>query len=257
MNLSGLLGFLRSSILRDTSDQTGGPSDYLWSDATLTTMINEAYYRFAAEALCLRDNTNPQFTQFRTVPLVDQYALDPAVLAVLSVQMAGDRSDLARAGHSEFNAYVRPDTYYFDPNTLALLPPGKPQAFSTDEGLSETDDGAVSAITLRLFPKPSADWAPTIASLRVIRLPSGPLEQGADVPELPERHHIEMLDWAAYLALRIVDHDLGDPARAEGFKASFEDFARKARLLAMRKMFTPLQHGFGRGGWSWGDNNGL
>jgi hypothetical protein len=66
-----------------------------------------------------------------------------------------------------------------------------------------------------------------------------------------------MLDWAAYLALRIVDHDLGDPARAQEFKASFEDAAHKARLLALRKMFTPLQHGFGRGGWSWGDNNGL
>ena len=257
MNLSSLLGFLRSSILRDTSDQTGGPSDYLWSDATLTEMINEAYYRFATEAMCLRDNVTQQYTQFTTLANVDQYVLDPAVLAVLSVQMTGDNGDLARAGHADFNIASRPDTYFFDPNVLARMPPGKPQAFSTDEGLAETDDGAISAITLRLFPKPSSDWAPVVGRMRVIRLPSGPLEEASDVPELPERHHIEMLDWAAYLALRIVDHEQGDPVRAEGFKASFEDSARKARLLSMRKMFAPLQHGFGRGGWSWGDNNGL
>ena len=257
MILGDLITELRENILHDRSDQTGGPSDYLWSDATLTRYINQAYFRFATEALCLRDNVTPQYTQFTSIALVEQYVLDPAVLAIISVQMTGDRGDLIRAGHADFNMGVRPDPYFFDPNALAVLPPGKPQAFSTDEGMAETDDGALSAITLRLFPIPSADYAPILGKMRVIRLPSGALENANDVPELPERHHLEMLDWAAYLALRIVDHDLGDVNRAQEFKASFEDAVRKARNLSMRKMFTPLQHGFGRNGWSWGDNNGL
>jgi hypothetical protein len=255
--LGDLITELRENILHDRSDQVGGPSDYLWSDDTLTRYINQAYFRFATEALCLRDNVTPQYTQFTSAANVEQYVLDPAVLAVISVQMTGDRGDLIRAGHADFNMGFRPDHYFFDPNALAVLPPGKPQAFSTDEGMAETDDGALSAVTLRLFPIPSTDYAPVVGKMRVIRLPSGPLKDPNDVPELPERHHLEMLDWAAYLALRIVDHDLGDTGRAQEFKASFEDSAHKARLLSMRKMFAPLQHGFGRNGWSWGDNNGL
>ena len=257
MTLGDLLTELRENILHDRSDQTGGPSDRLWSDETLTNYINQAYYRFATEALCLRDNVASRLTQFFTVAGVDKYVLDPAVLAVISAQMVGDRGDLVRAGHSEFNTGYRPDPYFFDPNSAAQLPPGKPMAFSTDEGLAETDDGAVSAITVRLFPIPSADHALVTVNLRVVRLPSGPLVDPQDVPELPERHHLEMLDWAAYLALRIVDHDLGDVGRAQEFRASFEDHTHKARLLAMRKFFSPLQHGFGRNGWAWGDNNGL
>jgi hypothetical protein len=257
LTLGDLLSFLRNNILHDTSAQIGGPSDYLWSDADLTTMINQAYYRFATEALCLRDNVTQQFTQFITRSGVDQYVLDPAVLAVISLQMTGDSGDLVRAGHSEFNVTPRPDFNYFDPNAIATIQPGKPRAYSTDEGLAETNTGSVSAITLRLFPAPSAAYAGIVGKMRVVRLPSGPLSDPNDIPELPERHHLELLDWAAYLALRIVDHDLGDVARAQEFKASFEDHAHKARLLALRKQFTPLQHGFGRNGWSWGDNNGL
>jgi hypothetical protein len=257
VTLGELLTELRENILHDRSDLIAGPSDRLWSDETLIRYISQAYYRFATEAMCLRDNVTPQYTQFTTIPIVDQYVLDPAVMAVISLQRDGDRGDMIRAGHAEFNTGFRPDHYFFDPNSIAVLPPGRPQAFSTDEGLAETDDGAVSAITLRLFPKPSADYAPHLYKMRVVRMPSGPLTELTDVPELPERHHLEMLDWAAYLALRIVDHDLGDPARAQEFKASFEDAAHKARLLGLRKMFTPLQHGFGRGGWSWGDNNGF
>ena len=257
MTLGELLIELRENILHDRSMQTSGPSDLLWSDETLTRYVNQAYFRFATEAMCLRDAITPQYTQFTTAPYTDQYILDPAVLAVISLQRDGDRGDMIRAGHSEFNTGFRPDPYFFDPNAISALPPGRPQAFSTDEGLAETDDGTVSAITLRLFPKPSADYAPHLYKMRVIRMPSGSMTEPSDTPELPERHHLEMLDWAAYLALRIVDHDLGDPGRAQEFKASFEDCARKARMLAMRKMFTPLQHGFGRTGWSWGDNNGL
>lgn len=257
MTLGELLTELRENILHDRSDQTAGPSDLLWSDETLIRYINQSYFRFAVEAMCLRDNVTPQYTQFTTASGVQQYVLDPAVMAVISAQMTGDRGDLIRAGHAEFNTGFRPDPYFFDPNALSVLPPGKPQAFSTDEGLAEADDGAVSTITLRLFPVPSADYAPIVCKMRVIRMPSGPMTELTDVPELPERHHLEMLDWAAYLALRIVDHDAGDPARAQEFKASFEDAAHKARLFAMRKLFTPLQHGFGRNGWSWGDNNGL
>jgi hypothetical protein len=39
------------------------------------------------------------------------------------------------------------------------------------------------------------------------------------VPEVPEDHHLDMLDWAAYLALRIVDQDSGNRTRAKRFRS--------------------------------------
>ena len=61
-----------------------------------------------------------------------------------------------------------------------------------------------------------------------------------------------MLDWAAYLALRIVDDDAGSARRALEFRASFDQHVKEARTLVMRKLFTPVEWGFGRGGFSWG-----
>ena len=171
-----------------------------------------------------------------------------------SAKIVGDMADLARAGHADFSTYRMPDTYFFDPSQLSNLPPGRPVAFGTDEYLCQTDDGSVSAINVFVYPQVSADYAGLTVQLRLIREPTFRLADMRDVPELPRAHHIEMLDWAAYLALRIVDHDAGDPVRADQFRQSFEDATKKARNLALRKMFTPLQHGFGRNGWSWEGN---
>ena len=47
-------------------------------------------------------------------------------------------------------------------------------------------------------------------------------------------------------------HDAGSARRAEDFKASFEGHVKEARMLVMRKLFAPMEWGFGRGGFSWG-----
>ena len=94
-----------------------------------------------------------------------------------------------------------------------------------------------------------------VLRLRVVRKPLDRLTVGSPSarPEIPEDYHIEMLDWAAYLALRIVDDDAGSPRRAADFKATFEESVRKARTEVMRKLFAPMDWGFGRGGFSWGN----
>lgn len=256
MNLGDLLTELRENILHDRSDQVDGSSDYLWSDETLVRYINEAQRRFARKALVIRDAVTPQCCQVVVQAGVNEYALDPSVLAVMSVRFQGDNADLARAGHAQFDTYHVPDSYFFDPSQLAVLQPGKPRAFGTDDYISLDGDGRMGAMTLRVYPVPTADYAGQTLNMRVIRLPLDNFHvRQLDVePELPEDHHIEMLDWAAYLALRIVDHDAGNPQRAAEFRASFEDHIKNARNEVMRKMFTPLQWGFGRNGFSYEGN---
>jgi len=262
MILGELLQLLRGSILNDRTDRVSGTSDYLWEDSTLVTYINEAQRRFAVRGLVLRDGSTPAVTEVELLEGVDTYELHPSVLAVISAKMSDQQADLNRVGHSLLNAYRAPSDTWMDPNYFTSLPDGASLAFSTDEELSYGDGTSLSVVTLRVYPKPSAAVAGKTIKLRVVRKPLvvftaddldlDPEDQPS--PEIPEDHHIEMLDWAAYLALRIVDDDAGAPKRAAEFAQTFESHVQEAKATAMRKLFAPMQWGFGRGGFSWSNN---
>lgn len=252
MNLAELLQLLRGSILNDRSDRASGSSDYLWTDETLVTYINEAQRRFAVQGLVLRDASTDEVTKITLVPGQSIYPLHESVIAVMSARRDGYQADLNRVGHAALGAYRAPSDSWVDPSAVTGLPAGVTLAYSTDEGLSDFDSAMLSQVALRVYPPPAA--ADTIR-LRVVRKPIQKLVLGADsqTPEIPEDHHIEMLDWAAYLALRIVDDDAGAARRSLEFRASFEQHVKEARTLVMRKLFTPMEWGFGRGGFSWGN----
>jgi hypothetical protein len=267
--LGALLHELRSNRLHDKSDQVAGSNlDYLWSDTTLVNYINEAQRRFARRSLCIRDATS-SITKFTTIdgtattPWTLTYALDPSIIAILSVRMgqdpvslAWDKADLARAGHDGFSTYHQPDSYFFNPSMLGNLEPGKPLAWSTDEDIIADPNGSFSVMNLRLYPVVSTAYAGMTGQMRVIRLPINDLTiKDLDAfPEIPADHHLDMIDWAAYLALSNVDTDIagaGAAERADKFAARFEVHCEDAKREVMRKLFTPLQFGFGQNGWSW------
>lgn len=256
MTLGDLLDELRSGILHDFSDQVSGASDQLWSDERLVRYINEAHRRFAREALVIRDGVTPQCCQVTTVAGQTNYSLDKSVIAVLSVRMVGDNTDLPRAGHSDFDTYREPDTYYFNPSQLSQFPPGKALAYDTDETMVMDDKGTWSGVNLRLFPGIAAPYGGIVANLRVIRLPLSDLRlDNLDaVPEVPEDYHLDMLDWAAYLALRIVDMDEGQPDRSKDFKKTFEEHIVTAQRNMKRKIQPRAQWRFGNNGFSWETN---
>lgn len=264
MTLGDLLLELRENILHDRSDQVAGSSDYLWSDTTLVRYIDEAQRRLARQTLIIRDGTTPQCCQILLVapspapaPGQIEYPMDPSVLAVLSARFTGDIADLGRAGHSVLDTYrTVDDTYFFDSSRLSTLQPGKPLAFASDEFLSVDSAGSWGVPNFRVYPAPTHDYAGQVINLRVIRLPITrfKLKDLTAVPEVPEDYHLLMLDWAAYLALRIVDVDAGDPVRAKEFHDSFEVACLQVRREVMRKLFVPGSWGFGRSGWSWTGN---
>jgi hypothetical protein len=263
VTLADLLDELREGILHDVSNQIAGGSDKLWSDTRLVRYIDEAQRRFAREGLVIRDGSTAKVCQ---VPLVatspvptpgqNIYPLDPSVIAVISARLESDPADLARAGHSAFNTYRQPDTYFFNPSWLTSLPPGKPLAYSTDEYVSADAGGSQGIVNLRIYPAPNYGYNGQNILLRVVRMPIIRLtiDDLQVVPEIPEEHHMDMLDWAAYLALRKVDIDANDDNRADKFRASFEAHVAEAKKIVLRKLFTPLQWGFGRNGFSWEGN---
>lgn len=281
MTLGDLLQILRRDILHDRSDRIEGDDDHLWSDTTLVLYINEAQRRFARRSLCLRDGTST-FTTFPTVAYQKEYALHPSIFAVLSARFMGngswsngvygldpalnlpagtklvhpDSADLGRGGHSQFEVVQQPDFRYFDVNNLSVMPPGKPMAFDTDEYLTADANGSSGVVNMRLYPLPSPDFSPCKVQLRVVREPVTALTTTdlKAVPEIPSAYHLYLLDYAAYLALRIVDHELGDPARAGEFLSTFEKHVEEARRESMRKMFAPQPWGFGRNGFNYVGN---
>lgn len=253
MNLADLLAELREGILNDRTDRTSGTSDYLWSDDRLVRYINEAHRRFATQGLVIRDATTAEVCNVTLVLGQTEYPLHEAIIAVVSARLSTSSADLTRVGHALF-AMSRPSTdQWYDTSTYTSLPPGSPVAYSTDEGVSDYASDSVSQVLLRVYPAPDAAAAGKVVKLRVVRKPLEDFRTTSPgaVPEIPVDHHLEMLDWAAYLALRIVDDDAGSPKRAQEFASSFQVHVTNARKLAMKKMFAPQPWGFGRGGFSW------
>jgi len=256
VTLADLLDELREGILHDVSNQIAGPSSELWTDTRLVRYIDEAQRRFAREGLVIRDGSTPTICQVPLVTNHNNYPLDPCVIAVVSAKLSGDVGDLVRAGHSAFDTYRQPDPYFFNPSWLATLPPGKPLAWGTDEYVTANKEGSQGVVNIRVYPVPTSAYNSQNILLRVVRMPIVKLttENLEAVPEVPEEHHMDMLDWAAYLALRKVDQDAGMPDRAKEFRDSFEAHVAEAKKAVMRKLFTPLQWGFGRNGFTWEGN---
>lgn len=286
MLLADLLDTLRRDILHDRSDQVAGDNDQLWSDTSLIRYIDQAQRRFARRSLCIRDGTTAA-TRFTTVAFQQDYALDPAILSVYSIRSLGngawingvyvagayntasppvfvpsglpiiypDAADLGRSGHAARGRRDVADLPYFDVNNVSTLGPGKPLVYELDEFMVD-NAGSAGGVSLRLYPIPDVANAGAVMQMRVARLPASRLTPAnlQAVPEIPEDYHLDMLDYAAYLALRIVDHELGDPVRAQEFLQSFDKHVEEARVEILRKTFAPQPWGFGGNGFTFVGN---
>lgn len=254
MILKDLLSELRENLLHDRSDRIDGSADdTLWSDATLVRYIDEAQRKLAREAFVIRDGSTPAVTQVTLVSGQAEYSLHDAVVAVVSARYDMDTPDLVRVGHWFVGGFRMPDPNVFDVNQVYTLTPGRPVAYTTDTELTNGEDDTANNATLRVFPTPTDNEAGKIIYLRVIRKPIERLDIRFPKmsPEVGEDFHMEMLDWAAYLALRIQDQDAGNRATAADFEARFNALLKRAQRTAMHKLFAPSGWGFGQAGFTW------
>lgn len=252
MKLSEMVAELRENILHDRSDRTDGDEDRLWSTPTLVRYINDACRRFARLTFVLQDNRS-EVTRVVLQAGVTEYPLHPAVLAVRSARVQGAAADLKRVGHSVLDRYRAPEQPSWDPSALLMLPEGPPVAFATDEALGEDDNDVPATVVLRVYPTPTAAEAGTVVQMRLTRLPLESLSADHlnEEPEIPAEYHLDVLDWAAYLALRIVDRDAEDVGRAMTFRGTFQSHVTQARKEMLRKMFAPQGFDIGQHGFSW------
>jgi hypothetical protein len=250
MELEALLDELRGNVLRDDSElATGTVDDSLWTDETLVRYINDAQSRFARKSFSLRDATTPEITQVTLATGVSSYVLHTSVLAVVSGRYNTDTVDLPRVGRVVIQSAQPDDPPYFDPNIPAAMTPGRPQAFGTDETI---DVDAPGSVTLTVYPAPTATEDGTTLYLRVARLPLDPfdIDKTEAECELPEGYQLDMLEWAAYRALRNSDID-GHSSTADKHEKRFNDAVTEVLRAVRQKMRAPITFEFGRAGFTW------
>jgi hypothetical protein len=247
VKLSELLDELRANLLRDASTLKSGPPDTYWSDEALVRYIDEAHRRFARRSFCIRDFTTAEVVQLPLETDIALYRLHPAILRVQSGRVEGEAADLVRSTHpiqfSGNNPFT--DSVEYDVSSSG----GMPRRFSTDEGTDVEDEYQVCMF---VDPRPTAKETGKLVNLRVIRLPLNKLtlEKTDAVPEIPEDWQLDMLEWAAYRALRNWDVDAEDRTKAEKHKERFEEAVKEClKEVQQRKMFQPQTWAFGQHGW--------
>jgi hypothetical protein len=231
VNVKELVDELRKNLLRDISDEVGPRTDdQLWDNVSLVRYINDGQNQFATKTLCFRDETTPALTRLTLVEGQAQYDLDPRVRVVLSARVAGERvlsrttyGGLYSAAGDVTLAYSIPDDH----------PNAAPRQFYTDRETGK----------LGVFPSPDAEWAGKTLVLRVARLPLRPLTYNNldQVPEVREEYHLDILEWAAWRALRNHDVDGENMAKASAHKKRFDDAVKELSREAKRLLMQDFQ----------------
>jgi len=253
MQLSEGLDELRVGILRDSSTLKSGPPDAYWTDARLVRYIDDAHKRFARLSLCIHDDVTPEVVQVPLASAIDTYTLHPSVLYVITARHQDDTVDLRRITHNARANTTNPYTELtFD---FAMINnAGKPTQFSTDEGLDPTISHAIRMVVAGV---PDTTQDGKIVYLRTIRKPLVSLSLDATDTEfeIPEEYHLDMLEWAAYRALRNWDVDGEDRQKSVQHKDRFNEAVAECRKDVRRKLWAPLSWGFGQAGFSYIKNN--
>lgn len=231
MNLEELVKELRESILRDVTDQVTQSHDTLWSDVALIRYINEAERRFARKTECLLDKTTAAITQITLVEGQSEYPLDDRVINVLSIIC--DKNNLRKTNHDALTGF--PGAISAGNVVVKAQQIGAPLMFTTDEATR----------TLRVYPVPGEQAAGQVMFLRVSRLPLNELKSSdmKAVPEIPSDHHLDLLEWAAWRALRNHDVDGENMNKASAHKTRFNEAVEELSQESKRRTASPLQFG--------------
>lgn len=236
MNLEELLEELRENVLHDVSDAVvSDAGDYLLSDKTLIRYINDAEVQFAKQTLCLRDESTPAVCHVQLVAGQTEYELDQRVLALFGARV-GNRH-LHRTTYSSM--IQRRGDVSFSPSieTWGHNHSG-PELFYSDR----------ESANLGVYPAPSQSFIDATGGLLVLRVARKPLNPLVATnmkaePEIKEEYHLDMLEWAAWRALRNSDHDVENLAKASAHKKRFLDATNELEMQAKRLLMQEIQFG--------------
>lgn len=173
---------------------------YLWSDAELRRYLDAAQREAAERGRLLRDTTTAAVTQVAIVAGIAGYALDGRILDVERAKLRSQRLTL------EITSTARMDRE---------RPGWQAQSGAARYLLVDAEGGGWRG-TLAPIPT-QAD----MLDLAVHRLPMGAMNTDDDAPEIPERYHLDLLEWMAHLAYKKRDTETYNELKSLEHGAAF------------------------------------
>tara|TARA_Y100001956_G_scaffold74658_1_gene81930 strand:- start:25 stop:726 length:702 start_codon:yes stop_codon:yes gene_type:complete len=231
-----LLEELRECVLRDVSDATSADeADYLWTDKQLLRYLNEGYFKYAERSGILEDAATPAVCQIQLEAGKTEYPLHESITRVTSATYNSMVLKLATIA-TEHNL---PDESAHLTATQSIGYRGV-TAFAPDYNVG----------VFHVIGTPTAEDDGKIVRLRVKRLPLVPItEDTLDDPlEMPEQYHLDIVEWAAFRALRNRDYDGENQAKASAHKTQFFASIEEAKQTHRERTFTGMQYG---DSWRW------
>lgn len=208
MNLGQLIAQFRNYM-----DDKQAP--YLWDDEEVILYINEAEREVARRSRCLTDSLDPEICYIPVTAGQSTYKLDPRILY------------LRRVKTDQHNN---------------LLCPVRCHLLEIEDNKWESRHGRVDRIVMdhnsraiTLYRVPSVDQT---LRLTVVRLPVREMSSLSDVPEIPSEYHLQMLNYAYYLAYSKQDVEGKNMELANNFYQRFEmEFGPKYLASALQEEF--------------------
>lgn len=207
---------LRDNILRDRSDSVAGASDLFWTNSQLITYINDGIDRFLSLTRMVIDNASA-LTTITLETGVDTYKLDPRINRVLSASLSGR----APMTPSSFDALGGSPGHTVAARYGSSSFTGEPRFFSLDEATG----------FIRFSPIPGEAENGVDVVLRCTRTAHKRLtaDNLSGELEIPSLFQLDVLEWAAYRALRNHDADAENMAKAEKHKQRFDEAVAEGR----------------------------
>lgn len=236
MNVTGLLSELRRNILRDvTGAISSNDEDYLWTDEALLNYINESQMRFAFLTEYLQDASTPAVCEITLQEGVTEYPLHSAVIRVLSVRM------------DDFYLQIS-QTSYEQGDMQSTVGHTKVPVYSGRGVHAVVLDYEIGV--LKIVGTPTADDAGKKLHLRVTRYPLAEftLDNPEETPEFPVRFHLDLLEWAAFRALRNHDVDAENMAKASAHKTRFMDAVEEVKSELKARKAVQIEY---TDSWRW------
>ena len=175
-----------------------GVEPYLWSSPEITIYLNEAEKEACERALLIQDSTTPAVCNLSLTAGTAMYPLHASVLNIMYANIG-----------SEFKPLVVTTR-----DAIKSMWPDWATRTGTPKFLFEDGEGNVVVV-----PNPVVN---DIVRITVKRLPINQLSADGDSPEIEEKHHYRMIDWALRCAYLKPDADAEDKGKASGFENEFE-----------------------------------
>lgn len=206
------------NLCRRATDDSIAP--YLTSDDDWMEFANDAQSEACRRSRLIVDSTTAEICQVALVPGTDVYPLDPRVMFVRRVSLAGILPALSPVSYKTLDKGA-PD---WQTET------GEPRAY-----IKDFDTGM-----FRPYPAPDAAYT---ANLTVVRLPMAAMDDGDNTPEIHSRFHRALSDWMLFRAYSRPDSEVYNPKKADLHEAAFErEFGKHSS--AQDEVWIEREHGY-------------